>query len=691
MSTPLDLVLLVHMHLPAGGTAAECERAWSNCFEPMLGAIHHTPGVRIGLVLSGELVPDLSDRHPEGLDWIRTLVDRGQIELVGTAMYEPVLSSIPEVDAVGHYETHATMLRKTFGGRTTGAWLPHNVWDPSLPRVFSAAGLRWVAVPERHLERAGLPKGQVSGIHHTEREGSPVAILPVDSRVQDVAAEVPVKRILAHLRGRKQKGHKLVALALRAERFGLHPGSSPRRDQTWFATLLAAIARSDALNTVLPSQAVDLGGHVRSVYLPSTSPGTNDAPWESHLVRYDAADRLHKRVLRVSRLVGRLARRLEESRVDRPDPAVVLQARRYLYRAQASEPYWHDAHAGVYDPRVRGLAWKDAIRAENTVLKALKQDQRAVVEHVDVDCDGSDELVLRSRDLTLVVDPNRAGGAIELSDHRSHRNWLDTFQRIEEPYHAAIMASAESPKDVPVQVDTQSGTPAEDADRATLRHLSSILGFDAVPRTSFVEHFLSETDTIRTVRSGQQSDGAFPLKVRPWTVVSADRAGDDTLSAALACEATLTTEAGPRQVRATKRYTLRRDLTAFRYELENTGEHPVVTRLAVSMDLAVSSGAAAWLEVDNERVPLEGTRDCGQVESLRLVDGDRVVELRTLQPAHLWVYPIQTVHRHLGEWTDALQAVCLMWVHRVNISSGEHERFDVKLRVLPGTGVIPQP
>ncbi|MGK0347145.1 MAG: hypothetical protein ACI855_003228, partial [Myxococcota bacterium] len=156
MSTPLDLVLLVHMHLPAGGTAAACERAWSNCFEPMLGAIHHTPDVRIGLVLSGELVPDLSDRHPEGLDWIRALVDRGQIELVGTAMYEPVLSSIPEADAVGQYETHATMLRKTFGGRTTGAWLPHDVWDPSLPRVYAAAGLRWVAVPERHLERVGL-------------------------------------------------------------------------------------------------------------------------------------------------------------------------------------------------------------------------------------------------------------------------------------------------------------------------------------------------------------------------------------------------------------------------------------------------------------------------------------------------------------------------------------------------------
>ena len=683
MSQPLELVLLVHLHLPAGGSAADCERAWSNCFEPMLGAMHHTPGVRLGLVLSGELVPDLQDRHPEGLDWIRTLVARGQIELVGTAMYEPVLSSIPEADAVGQHETHATMLRKVFGGRTTGAWIPHGVWDPSLPRMYAQSAIRWVALPERHLERAGLKRGSISGIHHTEREGHPLAILPVDSRVEEVAAEVPVKRILAHLRGRAQRGHKLVALALRGERFGLHPGSSSRRDQTWFATLLAAIAQSDSLATVLPSQAVDLGGHVQSVYVPTTGVGNDSMPWESQLVRYDAADRLHKRVLRVSRLVGRLARRLDEQRPDRPDPATVLQARRYLYRAQASEPYWHEAHAGVYDPTVRALAWKDAIRAENTALEAMSQADRAVVERVDVDCDGAAEVVMRTEELTLVVDPRRGGGAIELSDHRTHRNWLDTFQRIEEPYHAALTALSAEGEDPGATMDTQGGVPGRDADRAALKHLASILGVDAEPRTAFTEQLLSDAETIRTVREGSATNRMMSMLDRPWTVQTADRSKDGALRAVLSCDGHAQGASGPHAVRASKRYTLRRDLMAFRYELENTDVGPLSTRLALSLDLAVGAGAGpSWLEVDGERLPLESTKDCGEVELVRLVDGSNVVEVRTLQPAHLWVFPIQTAHRHLEQWQPRLQAVCLTWVHRATIAPDAFERLDVKVRVI---------
>lgn len=685
MAASLDLVLLVHLHLPVGGTVAECERAWSHCFEPMLGAIHHTPGVRIGLVLSGELVPDLQERHPEGLEWIRTLVERGQVELVGTAMYEPVLSAVPEADAIGQYETHANVLRKVFGGRATGAWLPHGVWDPALPRVYSGAGLRWVAIPDRHLERVGLPKGEVSGIHHTEREGQVVAILPVDSRVNEVAAEVPVKRILAHLRSRVQKGHRLVALALHGARFGLHPGSSARRDQTWFATLLAAIARTEALNTVLPSQAVDMGGHAGSVYLPSMAGASLQTPWEQHLVRYDAANRLHKRVLRVSRLVGRVARRLDEPRNDRPDPAVVLQARRYLYRAQASEPYWHDKHAGVYDPRVRALAWKDALRAEQTALSALGPTDRAVLERVDVDCDGQDELVMRSPELTLIVDPNRAAAATELSDHRGLRNWFDTPQRVEEPYHAALLAAAPEEATQSSVVDTLGGDSEQDADRATLRHLASILGADVAPRSSFSERFLGPRQTIRTLRAGTAGDRGEALASIPWVVDSAERMSDDTLRAVLSAQGIVATDEGARRVRAAKRYTLRRDLLAFRYELDNLSTETLRTRLALSVDLAVSGDSNAWLEVDRERVPLESTRDCGQVESLTLVDGDRTVELRTLQPAHLWIYPVHTVHRHLGKWVAALQGVCLTWVHPLSLAPEEHRRLDLKLRVLPGT------
>lgn len=692
MSDRLDLVLLVHLHLPAGGSAEDCEQAWVRCFEPMLGAIHHTPGVRVGLVLSGDLIPDLQERHPEGLEWLRALVARGQVELIGTALYAPVLSSVPEADAVGQFEAHAALVRKVLGARTSGAWLPHGIWDPALPRVLGAAEVGWVAVPDRHLEAVGLPRGEVSGVFRTEREGQVVAVLPVDSRVAEVAAEVPVKRILAHLRGRMTKGHGLVALALAGERFGLHPGSNPRRDQTWFATLLAALARTAGVSTVLPSEAVALGQPAGNVYLPTVAPPGSEVPWERHLVRYDAANRLHKRVLRVSRLVARLGRRVAEGGAEAPDPAVLLQARRYLFRAQASEPYWHAEHAGVYDPGVRALAWKDALRAEDTALRALGSATRVVVERVDVDGDGVDEVVLRSRDLTLVVDPARAGGIVELSDHRTWRNWADGFTRVREPYHDDLVALADGPAPAPElpEADTQGGVPVADADRAMIRHLAGLLGSDRHPRGGFVETFLTERDTIRSLRLGEAEDLGAALRARPWAVGAAERAGDDTLRALLTCDAAILDEGQPRAVRLTKRYTLRRDLLAFRHELTNRSGAPIRPRLALCLDLSLGGPlSAAFVDVQGERVPAESTRDCGRVESVRLVDGDRVVEVRLLQPAHLWLFPVQSVHRHLGAWTSAVQAVCLAWVVRSPLKDGETARFDCKVRVL-GEGT-PQP
>ena len=72
--------------------------------------------------------------------------------------------------------------------------------------------------------------------------------------------------------------------------------------------------------------------------MPSLAPAGIGVPWERHLVRYEAANRLHKKMLRVSKLVSKLGREVEDKAhsATRPDPASLVQAHRYLYRAQAA-------------------------------------------------------------------------------------------------------------------------------------------------------------------------------------------------------------------------------------------------------------------------------------------------------------------------------------------------------------------
>src|SRR5690606_5698228 len=104
---PLELALILHLELPAGSEAQACATAWARCFQPLLGALSAAPDARVGLVLAGDLVADLEANHADAIVAIRDLVERGHVELLATALYEPVLSAIPERDAIGQFAVHA--------------------------------------------------------------------------------------------------------------------------------------------------------------------------------------------------------------------------------------------------------------------------------------------------------------------------------------------------------------------------------------------------------------------------------------------------------------------------------------------------------------------------------------------------------------------------------------------------------
>jgi hypothetical protein len=656
VNAPLELVLLLHLNLPSGSTRTECELAWENCFQPIIGALHHTPDARAGLVLAGELIEELQDHHPEAIEWIRGLVERGQVEVLATALYEPILPAIPERDAAGQINVHAGRIRTVFGVRPSGCWLPHGMWEPTFPRMLAAAGMKWAVIPDRHLEAVGEPKGQVNGVYRTEREGDVVALLPLDTRVQEIAAEVPVKQVLAHLRDRAKRGDRLVALGLYGSRFGLHPKSSPKKDQSWFATLLAAICKAHrSVEPLLPSHAVALGIDRGRTYLPSLAPPGISVPWERFLVRYESANRLHKKMLRVSQLIGKLDRYVRDDTAPlRPDPTLVEQARRYLYRAQSSPAYWHHTHAGLYDTGVRELAWKDVLRGENTALQAMGASDRLIVELADIDCDGANEILLFTAETAMVVNPSQGGAISELSIYSPARNLADTLSRVIEPYHAEL-----APDD-------------------PLREHAVV---DSVPRALFTERFLAPDDTLETVRGGTCKEMGTGFQDRLWEVVSAERHGSDAVRAVLNRDGVITDGRGKHRSRIQKRYTLRRRTLNFRHELTNRGPDLLEVRHALELNLFLGENADGQVAVEDVPVPVDQAEDRGVAEIVRVVGSDCSVELHLLQPVRLWHYPIRSIHRHMDQWRDETQGVCLMLVQESSLDGGRSSRLDLKLRV----------
>lgn len=674
----LNVSLVVQLDLPAGASNEVAERAWVECFRPLIGAVHHTPDVRLGFVLDGELIADLQQRHPEGLQWLRALLRREQIELLGTALHGPVLTAVPERDAVGQCRAHVRLVKQVFGTRPRGAWVPHGIWDPVLPRIFAAAGLEWTLLDERVVHGAVSEAPHPYGAWFTEREGARLGVLPFDHAMLDMAPNAAVKQVLAHLARRARAGDNHVMLVFAGNRFGLRSGGDSRRDQAWFATFLAALTRAaPKVVTMRPSDLFDSVLRRGRVYISANAPKVAGVPWERHLVQYPEAARLHQKLMRVSRMVDKLDRLVKHGAhtVRRPDPSQLEQAHRYLYRAQAASVLWHADHAGLYDASDRRRAWRDVLRAERVVLEALKAHQRLHVETDDVDFDGHDEVVLRTPTAAVVITPSQGAAVTELSVLAAARNLVDTVTRRREPYHDDLI---DGPDEVTATDATEPYHGGADGSA-----LIESLAFDDQPRTSFCERLIQPEVEVWDFAAGRVQELIAGLGTAPWQVVDSDRRGNDAVEAIFARDVRIRDDAGEHKLTLHKKFRLRREPTLhYRLEVINRSHTPARARLAVEFNLDLGAERSRRnLVVAGRRQPTIPPRDVGEVDSFRLEGPDTAVDIDIRPPGRLWCYPLRTVHRHAGDWQLGEQGTAFVVVWPIELWEQEKARFKIDVSV----------
>ena len=680
MKEPILLNLIIHLYREPALSRSERNRAWNECFAPLIGALHHNPEVKASLVLAGELVEDFQELHPEAIDWIRDLIERQQVELVGTAWHEPILSAIPERDGAAQIVTHVTLLKKVFGVRPTGCWLPYGVWDPSVPRIMVKAGIEWTLVEDRFLVEVGSASGGVYGVYRTEREGFSLALFPVDTQMRDMAANVPVKDIFVHFRRRGQREHRLVTVALSAATFGLRPGRDPRVDQTWFATMLAGMVKPNSpVQTVLPTEALRRGPHRGRVYLPSCAPRKIGVPWERFLARYDEANRLHKKMLRVSRTTHKLERAVKEGSVtgERPDPSMLLQAHRYLHRAQTADAYWHGDHAGIYDPVIRNRAWKDLLRAECVALDALGTRLRLVVETIDLDGDGVNEVSMRTPTATVIVDPARGGGITEFSIYKTSQNLVNTMTRIPESYHS-------DPAEAGNLGDVEHSVTEETAGGPKGRYISPKkprFGRDLRPRVCFVEHMLGPEVTLASMKSGAFREGTRNSLDETWELVSAERHADEALSTILSVESWVAEKGGERRIRLTKRYVLDANgVLTMRLEVVNRSHEALRTRLAIELNLTLGPDPKQQsLVIRGQTLATTDENDMEKVDRMRIEGPLASLDIEVQPAARLWHFPVETLHKHQLQQCLVVQGVCLVFQWPIELWGKGKDRVYITL------------
>jgi len=414
----VKLLFGVHCHQPVGDFGPDQEAAYERAYLPFLRTLEAHPRVKFAAHYSGALLDWLIKERPEFVELMKKLVKRGQLELLTSGYYAPVLCLIPGEDKLGQIAMANDVLRQHFFLAPRGMWLTAGAWEPDLPKTLARAGVEYVLLNEAVFLEAGVPPERLFGYSIADEEGDMLRLFPINRRLGEMAGSQPPEAVIEYLRDIPNPVGKAAAvLVLEGE--AIEPDCLER--------LLSLIEENSSLIEPLSFSAyLDEYPAQGRAYLPAAAASTDQ---RSFLVQCFEANNLHKKMLRVSQSLNTLSRGKTIFGVEKKKEDL-KQARIELYKGQCGCAYGGGNPQGVYQGHLRGAAYSHLIRAEAEMEKQ-SHGGRSFVELAvcDLDKDGRDEVILSNDLLNLYFAPGRGGALFELDYKPKAINLCNTLGR----------------------------------------------------------------------------------------------------------------------------------------------------------------------------------------------------------------------------------------------------------------------
>jgi len=520
MSGSVTLLMAIHCHQPVGNFGFVFEEAYAKAYEPFLRVLERHPAVRLALHYSGSLLDWLSANRPDFLARVRALVARGQVELLASGYYEPILPLLSEEDRQGQLAAMQEALRRRFRTSASGLWLTERVWEPQLPATLARAGIRYTMIDTNQfmLAKPWLPASlqvhddafwDVLGCYVTDDAGASVVVFPASKRLRYWMPFQPVERTLEFFQRLRREEDVAITFADDGEKFGLWPKTHHWvYEEGWLDRLFTALEREGAwLRTATFREYLERSRPNGGVYLPSGSYEEmlewSGGHFRNFFTKYPEANAMYQKMLRVSQAL----RSCPVNRVPRTgkETGVTVNGKRYtvnealklatyeLYAGQCNCAYWHGVFGGLYLAHLRRAVYAHLIAAEELANRLKKTAVSMAAE--DADGDGLDEVRLTTPVMGLVVDPADGGTITEWDLYRPRINLLDTLSRRREPYHQKLTATRE-----PAAVPAGAAPPSiHDVLGVKEDNLTSHLVYDDHRRSAFLDYAFQSMPSLQEV------------------------------------------------------------------------------------------------------------------------------------------------------------------------------------------------
>jgi hypothetical protein len=704
MTPKIYLSLALHNHQPVGNFGWVFKEAFDKAYLPMVECLEQHPTVRLALHYTGPLRDWLLENQPDFFPRLRKLVERGQIEIMGGAYYEPVLASLRDMDKLGQIRKQTEAIYEDFGVQPTGLWLAERVWEPHLPSTLAEAGIQYTIVDDTHFKAIGHRDEDLLGYYVTEERGRPLKVFGTSMPLRYSIPWRSVEEVIDWLSrqseaedtdGRYAGRVKVAVMGDDGEKFGLWPTTYEHVwEKGWMDRFFTALEEnSDWLETIPPGEFARDFMSLGRIYLPTSSydemgewamppdaawelphlkhqlqtEGRTDVVkymrgglWRQFMVKYAEVNQLHKKALWVSHKVH--AMHEDERKV---------QALNHLWAGQCNCAYWHGVFGGIYLFHIREADYRHLILAENIADGLDEEQPEGFVrsEVLDFDCDAGEDVILTSDRQSLIFDLDQGGSLVEWDYRPAAYNLVNVLTRRREGYHRDLVEAAKAGLVVTPEMETREGAP-ESIHSKTVRarepNLHHKLIYDWHRRATFLDHFLGDEATLDSFyRSNYPELGDFVNQPYGQAITPNP---DGSLTLRLFREGHVWQGAVLLPVTVEKTVTLKPDsdqLEVF-YMVTNGESGRLDARFGVesSWGLAGGDGDHTYLSVGFGRYSLGEISSNSEIEDFTItselwgldihVDVDR--------PATLWRFPLEAISASEAGFERNYQGtVFLLW------------------------------
>jgi alpha-amylase len=705
----VNLHWAIHNHQPVGNFDFIFERAFAQAYQPFAEVLASHPKIRMSMHFSGILLDWLEAKRPEYLKSLRVLVEKGQLEILGGGFYEPILPVISDAHKVGQLRKLSKSVERLFGKAPRGIWLAERVWEPTLVKPISEAGLEFVLLDGSHFKMVGKTDADMDGYFLSEDQGHTIKLFPIHDVVRDFIPFRPVEEVVDTLlklddEGRAKGNHDVqVVFGDDGEKFGDWPHTHATvYGDRWLHRFFERVeGHSDRIRVCQASEGLKPEKNLGLVYLPPASyqemmiwaQDARDIPkfraaqklvietdgsdagkflrgtfWRNFFNKYAESNQIHKQAIRLAQLHDRVQAALPG--------AAPEKALDHIWQAQCNCGYWHGVFGGLYLPHLRFALYRNLIQAQSLLDPAILQGKDVPAYEVhDWNCDGKPEHTLNSPEAYLSLTSN--GEIDQFWLKKTGINLVDTLTRRYEAYHDQVGGKAEA------------GTKLENTLGEKESGLRSYLVYDRKLRRSLSDVYLKPATgfadyvTQKYVPALEFAAREAVLERRPNETeirfLGLARAADGSV---IHAEKSIALAKGSPDLRVEWK---------FANPVTNAGKPPVEFRFGTEALFCLLAGNAhdRYVSWDGQRDILASRGEMpGGAATGKAVVADEWLQLRCEarfpKAAGAWRDAIETVSQSEGGYERVYQGTVVMPVWDIKLSAGAEQTASMTIQFREG-------